>query len=190
MEAKKEQKLTLQQYLDKEPSDEEVMLIKVQRNNGKDKPDSYKTLGIETVYRKIKELRTQYKVRFNYKNFSHLFYCENARREAIDIISGSLEVEVVINGILTNLIGAATYKLGQFDDNRHYAATLKSLCITNALGQEFNCFGRNLNPRNYLLQEQGEYKIPKANLIQQAIYKVASEEEKEVLELEHDYSIG
>lgn len=127
----------LKTYLNTEPLPEEIRI----NANGS------RYLPIDIVRSKLDYLTNS---KWEVTNFSHLYF-NNAGQLSI---SGSLELFFNVDSdtddiysvlILRRLTGAATFKLTDYEDNNHYAATLKSLCIVNALSQEYPCFGKNLN---------------------------------------------
>lgn len=70
------------------------------------------------------------------RNFRHQYYTMAGK----PIISGS--IEVVLGDY--QLVGAANFVVGKFGANDHHAATLRSLCVTNALRWKFPAFGSHL----------------------------------------------
>lgn len=122
----------LKQKLNEEPPAEEVSFL----------PDGARYLSIDIVRKKADELFDKWE-HSNFAFNSFLFGKET-------FASGSLWVKIQyagdgISAYERTMSGAATIKLSNYQNNEHFAETLKSLCIVNALSQEYVCFGKNLN---------------------------------------------
>lgn len=99
-------------------------------------------LGIDTVKIKLKTLEDRFGVWVDYSNFSHLVFYDVQKNL---YASGSLEVALRFeDGPVKKFVGAATFNVAEYYPNGHYAATLKSLCISNAM-LEYPQFGGLLN---------------------------------------------
>lgn len=98
-------------------------------------------LGIDTVKSKIRQMEKRFQAIVDISSFNHFFFTNPDKSV---IASGSLEVMITHPDIVKCIVGAATFDMKDYDGNTHYAATLKSLCICNAMLQ-FPQFGSKLN---------------------------------------------
>ena len=108
-------------------------------------------MPIVVVKRKIRLMETDFRTKLNQMEFRHLLF-SNLKNETF--ASGSINLQMVAQGIkegnyvpdpeITYLIGAATFNTQHYEQNGHWAATLKSLCIINALS-DFPQFGSLAN---------------------------------------------
>lgn len=94
-------------------------------------------LPIELVKKKLEWLEEYFGLRVWQSDFRHKFQPWNKDL----IVSGSLTIEFAD----FRLVGAATFPASRFGANKHYAPTLRSLCVTNALSWRFPAFGSQLN---------------------------------------------
>jgi len=111
-------------------------------------------LGIEKIREKIKFMENEFHITVNYGNFRHFLF---NRMDKEVFASGSLEVELVEDSnyglvFYKKLVGAYSFNIQDYDNhndrNEQYAGTLKSLCIGNALGNEYPQFGSLLNTQD------------------------------------------
>jgi hypothetical protein len=94
-------------------------------------------LPIEVVKRKLEWIEEYFGLRVWQSDFKHEYQPWNKEL----IVSGSLTIEFLD----FRLVGAATFPASRFGANKHFAPTLKSLCVTNALSWRFPAFGSQLN---------------------------------------------
>lgn len=115
-------------------------------------------LGIDKVNEKINILRSKFECRVNFRNFHHFLFIKPTKEV---FASGSIEVEIISKDgtFHVELVGAATFDIEEYDNdkesNPHYAATLKSLCKSNAL-LEYPQFGSLLNKQELNRTIQGK----------------------------------
>lgn len=106
-------------------------------------------MPIGTVKQKLSYMEKEFGVKICYSNFNHLVInTTTKKREPILLASGSIELTIHSKhheskylDDTKKLVGAATITSDVYGDNIHYAATLKSLCIVNALSSEYPQFG-------------------------------------------------
>ena len=108
--------------------------------------DGSRYLPIDVVKRKLTAL-----CGFNWSttSFRHFFYMDSMGN---NYVSGSITLSVgfIIEGdsnveVKRHLSGSATFSFKKFDDNKHFGATCKSLCIVNAAQDLGVAFGLGLN---------------------------------------------
>lgn len=100
-------------------------------------------LGIDRTREKIKYMEETFGVSVHYSDFNHITFMTPDRN---CFMSGSLSMVLsFVEGKEKKLVGAATFNLQEYYPNQHFAATLKSLCICNALFNEYPQFGSLLN---------------------------------------------
>lgn len=121
--------------------------------------DSGFFLGIDRTREKIKFMEDTFGVSTSYFGFSHLIFTTPDRQ---CFTSGSLNVKLTFaDGKEKHLVGAATFNIQDYYPNQHFAATLKSLCICNALFSEYPQFGSLLNKEPELGKEAPPVKATK-----------------------------
>jgi hypothetical protein len=124
-------------FFDMEPAEDE---IKVHQDGGKYIP-------YPVIVKKLNELCG---ADWDIKNFSHLYFVIPDHPDLIRV-SGSVEVVIrYIDDELQYLVtrtlsGAATFYTNEYFPNEHWAATLKSLCVVNAVQVLGRNFGWGLN---------------------------------------------
>lgn len=120
-------------WLDESPLPEEILINE----------DGSKYLPIAVVKSKLDLLTGR---GWETKNFNHYLLNHNGSIK----VYGSLEVyvEYYIDKVFTfrNLVGAATFDIKDYKGNPHWSATLKSLCMVNAVQDLGKQFGYGLNP--------------------------------------------
>lgn len=120
-------------------------------------------LGILKIREKIKYMEETFNVRVNYSNFHHFMF---NRMDKEVFSSGSIEIEIseqafgfIVPIFNKKLIGAYTFNITDYDNpqdkNEQYAGTTKSLCIGNALSNEYPAFGSLLNRKELIRTIQG-----------------------------------
>ena len=120
-------------WLDAPPAAEEIM----QDDKG------YFYIPIEIVRRKLDYLNPYWSI----KNFFHTYVSDH---NGCVMCSGSIELvlpKTELDEYDRTLTGAATISVEEFKqrDNQHYAATVLSLCISNAAKILGETFGRSIN---------------------------------------------
>lgn len=163
---------TLQQWLDIPCLPEEVL--------GDEQTGYY--LGILKIREKIKYMENIYNVRVNYSNFHHFLF---NRMDKETFSSGSIEIEISENKtdnyfasfFYKRLVGAYTFNITDYDNaqdkNEQYAGTTKSLCIGNALGNEYPQFGSLLNKKELIKTIQGKKLSQKENKLNNTLLELA-----------------
>lgn len=122
-------------WLDEFPLPEEILTNE----------DGSKYLPIAVVKSKLDLLTNK---GWQTKNFNHFIFNQNGNYK----VYGSLEVYVEYYNaidkiiIFRNLVGAATFDIKDYKGNPHWSATLKSLCMVNAVQDLGKQFGQGLNP--------------------------------------------
>jgi hypothetical protein len=91
------------------------------------------------------------------QNFHHFFF---HTKDGKVKVSGSIEVVVEYNDRKRVLAGAATFYTEDYAPNEHWAATVKSLAICNAVLVIGKNFGWNLNPQEDQQQDTFSGPIP------------------------------
>lgn len=115
-------------------------------------------LGIVTLNDKIQFMQNSLGATVNYFNFRHLLF---NRMDKEVFSSGTIQIEILDNGSpFKNLVGAYSHNINDYDTpndrNEQYAGTSKSLCIRNALSNEFPAFGSLLNRKELVRTIQGK----------------------------------
>lgn len=148
--------------------------------------DGSKYLGIKTVKDKLRLLRERWGVQRNENGFNHFVF---TTRNGDSFASGSLNIELVGEGFNVKLVGAATFNLKEYGENTHYAATLKSLCLCNAM-LEYPQFGACLNDdiADVVLPTKENKKIT-AGIVEQQKLKnaIKNNDENLITELKEKY---
>jgi hypothetical protein len=104
-------------------------------------------LSLPIIKEKIAIMQSdKFKAIFNYSNFHHSLFIMPDKRV---FSSGSIEIEIIAPEFTKRLVGAYTHDVEDYDNyrdqNEQYAGTTKSLCIRNALSNEYPQFGSLLN---------------------------------------------
>lgn len=120
------------------------------------------------------------------KNFHHLYFYMPDKSIKV---SGSIEVVVKYGNVNRTLSGAATFYAQDYYPNEHWAATVKSLAVVNAVQVLGKNFGWGLNPMPEMQSEERQ-KQPIDAIIQKKLELAISKgDEKTVNEIKENYVI-
>lgn len=109
-------------------------------------------MPIVTVRKKLHYMRVHFNAHINFSDFTHLLFNSVDKKT---YASGSINVTIYHSDFPfpQSLIGASTYNVARFNmrledkeiENQHYANTIKSFTIINALQTEYPQFGSGIN---------------------------------------------
>lgn len=117
-------------------------------------------LGIEKVNEKLKHAFDTFGLKVDYSNFNHFFYTIQDNT----YVSGGIEVFIhcEYEQFSKRLVGATTFNVLDYGNNKYWGAIAKSLFINNALSI-YPQFGSLLNKEELIVAT--EFKKRKADII-------------------------